>query len=158
MTLTLNTATRISTMAEHQAALTRLREIFHARPGTPEGEEHVRLAEAICEYELRTMEFLQGPTDGVDALEFELDRGKATLDEVLPIFSGEDTFAAYMLRERDVSEAQAQQLSDLLELPLEDFTCPFRDDAAPREALIGDTPWRERLEAMVERRNAAAAD
>lgn len=149
-------ATRINSEKERHAALTRLREIFHAKRGTPEGDEHLRLVEAIQEYETRTIEW--GPTDGVDALEFELDRGKATLDEVLPIFGGEDAFAAYMLRERDVSETQAQQLSDLLDLPLDDFTCPFRDDAEPGEVLIGGTPWRERLEAMVARRNAAAAE
>lgn len=34
-------ATQINTKAEHQTALTRLREIFHAKPGTPEGEECV---------------------------------------------------------------------------------------------------------------------
>ena len=141
--------TRIETSAQYHAAVKRIDEIFHAKPGTPEFEELDNLADAVDEYGSR--HFLQGPTDGVDALEFELDRGKATLDEVLPIFGGEDTFAAYMMRERVVSGAQAQQLADLLELPLADFTCPFRDDAKPDDVLIGGTEWRERLAAMRDR-------
>ena len=147
-------ATRINSREEYAAVQARIDELWGALPGTPEGDEFLSLASMAHEYGRR--EFPLGPTDGVDALEFELDRGKATLDEVLLVFGGEDAFSAYMLRERDVSASQAQQLSDLLELPLEDFTCPFRDDTEPGEVLTGGTPWRERLEAMVARRAAAA--
>ena len=149
-------ATQIDTAEEHRAALTRIHELMGSEAGTPESEELRHLGEIVCDYELRTMEFLQGPTDGVDALEFELDQLHTTLEAVLPIFGSEDAFAAYMLREQDVSAPQAQQLADLLDLPLDDFTCPFREDAEPGEVMIGGTPWRERLEAMVERRAAAA--
>ena len=148
--------TRIDTLAQYHAAVARLDELWGSRPGTPDNEEFLNLADAVDEYGSRN--FLQGPTDGVDALEFELDRGKATLDEVLPIFGGEDGFVAYMLRERDVAKTQAQQLSDLLELPLADFTCPFRDGAEPGEVLIGGTEWRDALEEMVARRNAASTN
>ena len=142
-------ATRINSREEYAAVQARIDELWCALPGTPEGDEFLSLASMAHEYGRR--EFPLGPTDGVDALEFELDRGKATLDEVLLVFGSEDAFAAYMLRERDVSEAQAQQLADLLDLPLEDFTCPFREDAEPGEVMIGGTPWRERLAAMRDR-------
>ena len=142
-------ATRINTEKECQAALTRLREIFHAKRGTPEGDEHLRLVEAIQEYESRTIEW--GPTDGVDALEFELDRGKATLDEVLQFFGSEAALVEYMFRARQVDSDTARRLAELLELPLEDFTCPFRDDAKPDDVLIGGTEWRDALAAMRDR-------
>ena len=148
--------TRINSREEYAAVQARIDELWGALPGTPEGEEFLSLATMAHEYGRR--EFPLGPTDGVDALEFELDRGATSLDALLPIFGGEDVFAAYMMRERDVSEVQARQLSDLLDLPLDDFACPFRDDAEPGEVLIGGTEWRDTLEAMVARRNTAAAD
>ena len=149
-------ATRIDSKEEHQAALTRLREIFHAKPGTPEGEEHVRLAEAVCEYEFRTLSFLQVPTDGVDALEFELDNGRTTIDALLPIFGGEDAFAAYMMRERDIGVEVARGLADLLGLPVGDFTKPLRQNAPYGDILGGGLEWHDALESMVARRPAAA--
>ena len=135
--------TRIETPAQHAVALARLDQLMDAQANTPEADELSNLAEIIDEYESRTIEW--GPTDGVDALEFELDRGKATFDEVLQVFASETAFVAYMFRARQVDSDAAQQLADLLDLPLEDFTCPFRDNAKPDDVLIGGTPWRERL-------------
>ena len=138
--------TRIETSAQYEVALARADELWGSKPGTPENVEFSNLADAVSEYESRT--FLQGPTDGVDALEFELDRGKATFDEVLQVFASETAFVAYMFRARQVDSDAAQQLADLLDLPLEDFTCPFRDNAKPDDVLIGGTEWRERLADM----------
>ena len=147
--------TRIETPAQHAVALARLDQLMDAEANTPEADELSSLAETIDEYESRTIEW--GPTDGVDAMEFELDRGKATLDEVLQVFGSESAFVEYVFRARQVDSDTARQLAELLELPLEDFTCPFRDDAEPGEVLIGGTEWRDTLEEMVARRNAAAA-
>ena len=138
--------TRIETSAQYEVALARADELWGSKPGTPENVEFSNLADAVSEYESRM--FLQNPTDCVDALEFELDRGKATLDEVLQVFGSESAFVEYMFRARQVDSDTAQQLSDLLELPLEDFTCPFRDNAKSDDVLIGGTEWRERLAAM----------
>ena len=151
-------ATQINNKAEHHAALARIHELMGSEAGTQESEELRHLGEIVCEYEFRTLSFLQVPTDGVDALEFELDRGKATLDEVLSVFGGEDTFAAYMMRERDIDEDVAQGLADLLGLPVGDFTKPLRQNAPYGDILGGGLAWHHALEAMVARRDAAVAN
>ena len=155
MTLTLNTATRISTMAQYHAAVKRIDEIFHAKPGTPEFEELDNLADAVDEYGSRN--FLQVQTDGVDALEFFLDQGTATLDEILAAFGSESALVDFMFRARPMDQDTARALGELLSRPPEHFTDPFVEGVPADDVLIGGTEWRERLAAMRDARRKSAA-
>ena len=149
-------ATQINNKTEHHAALARIHELMGSEAGTRESDELRHLGEIVCEYEFRTLSFLQVPTDGVDALEFELDNGRTTIDALLPIFGGEDAFAAYMMRERDIGVEVARGLADLLGLPVGDFTKPLRQNAPYGDILGGGLEWHHALDAMVARRAAAA--
>jgi hypothetical protein len=42
---------RIETVEEHQAALTRITELWEAKPNTPDGEELDKLADLVVEFE-----------------------------------------------------------------------------------------------------------
>lgn len=149
-------ATQINTRAEHQAAMARLDQLMGAKAHTHEFWELDRLADAIVEYEKRAFPLV--PTDGVDALEYFLDQGTATLDAVLDSFGSEEAFVSFMFRERPVDYDVACALGELLSRPPEHFTVPFVAGVPPDDALIGGTPWRDRLEEMVaRRRNASAA-
>ena len=148
--------TRIETPAQHEVALARLDQLMDAEAGTPEAVELSGLAEAIDEYGSRN--FLQVPTDGVDALEFFLDQGTATLDEILTAFGSESAFVGFMFRARPMDHETARALGALLSRPPEHFTDPFVEGVPADDILIGGTPWRERLAAMRDAlRNTRAA-
>ena len=147
-------STQISSPSDHQVALARVEKLMGAEVGTPESEELSDLAAMVDEYE--SQEFNFGTPDGVDVIEFELDQGRTELSELLPIFGDESAFADYMMRERDIGPAVAQELADLLGRPAEHFTVPLRRDANPEDVLGGGLEWHHALDAMVARRAAAA--
>lgn len=49
---------RIETEEEHQAALTRITELWEAKPNTPDGDELDKLADSVVEFE-EDMELMQ---------------------------------------------------------------------------------------------------
>ena len=78
----------IHTEQEYQAALTRIREIFHAEEGTPEGDELESLVERVKVYAAE--HYPIDPPSPMAAIEYYLDQRGVTLGNLIP-FTGERT-------------------------------------------------------------------
>ena len=148
----------ITTASEHAVALKRLDAVIETDVDASEVEEYRALAQAIQDYELEHSWLSQVQTDGVHEIEFMLDQGMVTLDELLPVFGGMESFVAFMTRQRNLSPATIDAIAgkfntkrEYLDKPfcspegwqditLENSTCCDED---PCPMGIGE--WRERL-------------
>ena len=63
---------RIETEEEHQAALTRITELWEAKPNTPSGDELDKLADLVMEFE-EDMELIQIVKNRKGQLEIAID-------------------------------------------------------------------------------------
>ncbi len=75
----------IRTEQEYQAALTRIREIFHAEEGTPEGDELESLVDLVEKYAEK--HYPVDPPSLIAAIEYDLDQRGLTLRDLIP-FAG----------------------------------------------------------------------
>ncbi len=73
----------IRTEQEYQAALTRIREIFHAEEGTPEGDELEMLVDLVEVYAAE--HYPIDPPSPIAAIEYYLDQRGVALGKLLPI-------------------------------------------------------------------------
>ena len=100
---------------EHQAALARLWEVFHAEPGTPEGDEHAVLSDLIEAYE--DIHFpIDPPTDPVAVIEFWMDQKDMTQADLVPCIGSSDEVAEVLSYQRPVTSEMAQALERLFRL------------------------------------------
>ena len=100
---------------EHQEALSRFREIFHAAPGTPEGDESDLLADLIEAYE--EIHFpIDPPTDPVAVIEFWMDQKDLTQADLVPCIGSRDEVAEVLSYQRPVTPQMAQALERLFRL------------------------------------------
>ena len=107
----------IYTDADLDAALARLDEVFHAAPGTPEGDEAEVLGRLVQAYERE--HFPLGPPDPVEAIRFHLDRlGLGQADLIPLIGTGEDV-EAVLDRRRALTVDMIRRLHERLGVPVE---------------------------------------
>ncbi len=76
----------VRTEQEYQAALTRIREIFHAEEGTPEGDELEMLVDLVEIYAAE--HYPIDPPSPIAAIEYYLDQRGVALGNLIP-FNGE---------------------------------------------------------------------
>ena len=100
---------------EHQVALARLWEVFHAEPGTPEGDEHAMLADLIEAYEEAHFP-IDPPTDPVAVIEFWMDQKNLTQADLVPCIGSSDAVAEVLSYKRPVTPQMAQALEGLFRL------------------------------------------
>ena len=160
----------ITTEAEHKQALDRVSAMMNNCANDAEVEELRALARAVHDYEWERSWLSQVQTDGADHLEFMLDEGQATLDELIPVFGGMEPFLAFMTRKRNLEPETLEALVSQLSIRREDLDKPFctpegwqditledvdccDDDPCP----MGIGEWRERLLAERERMEAVEA-
>ena len=97
-------------------------------------------------------------TDGADHLEFMLDQGMSTLDELVPVFGGMEPFLEFMTRRRNLDPDTLEALVSELGIKRERIDKPFckpegwQDITMENSTCCDDDPcpmgigeWRERL-------------
>ena len=109
-------------------------------------------------------------TDGADHLEFRLDEGMSTLDELVPVFGGMEPFLEFMTRRRNLDPDTLEALVSELGIKRERIDKPFckpegwQDITMENSTCCDDDPcpmgigeWRERLLAERARMEAVEA-
>ena len=156
--------------AEHERAMARLNGLMNNCANDAEVAELRALAQAIQDYELEHSWLSQVETDGVHEIEFMLDQGAISLDDLVSLLGGIEAVAEYMTRrqnlEAEVIDAIVANFDTKREwidkpfcepegwkgITMEDSTCCDED---PCPMGIGE--WRERLLAERARMEAAEA-
>ena len=117
----------ILTEEEYRQAVARIDQIFHAEPGTPEGEELLALWDLAEAYEAIHYP-MQDPTP-VAAIEFRMDQANLTLDDLAPCLGGRERAAAVLAGQQEITPAMAQALYERLDIDILDLL--------PQGAVVG---------------------
>jgi HTH-type transcriptional regulator/antitoxin HigA len=109
----------IKTKKEHQKAVKRAMEIFHAEPNTPEDDELGVLLLLIKDYEDRTIKMPE-----VDVLVVIKDKMKEQglkNKDLIPIIGSKGHVSSLLSGRREITLKMAQKLKDYFNLPAEIF-------------------------------------
>lgn len=106
----MNIVEPITDDASYERAEARASELMNNCSTDAEREELDALSDAIDRYARANFEVFRVQTDGPDHLEFRLDQGMSTLDELERVFGGRDAFIAYMTRQRNLDDATVDAL------------------------------------------------
>ena len=109
----------ILTEEEYRQAVARIDQIFHAEPGTPEGDELVALWDLAEAYE--TVHYPMKDPSPVAAIEFRMDQANLTLDDLAPCLGGRELAAAVLAGQQEITPAMAQALYDRLDIDILDL-------------------------------------
>ena len=148
----------ITTASEHAAAMRRLDAVMETDVDASEVEEYRALARAIQAYEQEHFEFWKLTSDGADHLEFMLDQGMTTLDELVRVFGGMEPLIMFMTRQRNLDPKTLETLVSDLGIRREDLDKPFCNPQGWQDITLEDSEccdedpcpmgigeWRERL-------------
>ena len=131
--------------ADHEAALTRIEELFDAALGTPEGDELDVLTVLVERYE--SIHYPIGPSDPIDAIEFQMDQKGMTPRNLIPIIGSRAKVSEVLARRRPITMPMARALHQHLGIPAEVL---LRDPEVTREDNLRTMEWaRFPLRAMV---------
>lgn len=105
----------IRTEEEYEAALARIREIFHAEVGTAEGEELDELADLVESYEDK--HYPIGLPDPISAIEFRMDQANLTQKDLIPYVGSSAKVAEVLSGKREIIPSMARALHEHLGIP-----------------------------------------
>ncbi len=105
----------IRTEEEYEAALARIREIFHAEVGTAEGEELDELVDLVESYEDK--HYPIGLPDPVSAIEFRMDQANLTQKDLIPYIGSSAKVAEVLSGKREITPSMARALHEHLGIP-----------------------------------------
>ena len=109
----------ILTEEEYRQAVSRIDQIFHAIPGTPEGAELESLWNLAAAYE--GVHFpMKDPTPAA-AIEFRMDQANLTLEDLAPCIGSRELAAAVLAGRAEVTPAMAQALYERLGIDVLDL-------------------------------------
>lgn len=107
----------IKTDSDHNAALTRIEELWDAQPNTPEGDELEVLITLVEKYE-ETRFLIEAP-DPIEAIRFRMEQ-QGLEDKDLVAYLGQRSRVTEVLnRQRGLSIAMIRKLHHGLNIPLE---------------------------------------
>ena len=145
--------------AGYRRAQARVHSMMNVRPKDEEEDEELRLlTKELVRYAETRFDIFKDGGDGADELEFMLDQGIVTLDELIPVFGGMQRLVEYMTRRRNLDPATIDAIVSKFDTEREWIDKPFckpegwQDitmenvnccDEYPCPMGIGE--WRERL-------------
>ena len=104
----------ILTEEDLDAALARIDEIFHAEPGTPEGDECDALVDMVARYE--DIHYPMGFPTAAAAIERALDDRYMTPHDLIPIIGSDAKVCELMDGKRNLTPTQARAIHKLLDI------------------------------------------
>src|ERR1035437_1547821 len=105
----------IKTEAEHRAALARIGELFHARPGTPEGDELELLAVLVEQFE--RVAFPIGLPTPVEAIKFRMEQQGLKNKDLIPYLGSASRVSEVLSGQRSLSLTMIRNLVEGLGIP-----------------------------------------
>ena len=111
------TVNPIRTEEDYEAALARVEEIFHAKLGTPEGDELDVLTDLIVVYEDK--HYPIGPPSLLGAIEFCMEERGLTQDDLIPLIGSRQKVAEVLAGKRDITMPMARALHKHMGIPAE---------------------------------------
>lgn len=112
-------AKTIESEQEYEAALARLYELFHAEPGTPEGDEFEVLANLVEAYEAIHYPIPAPTPAGI--VQGRLDALGLTEDDLVPCLGSREVVDEVLTGQRNVTPELAESLHQFLRIPVEDL-------------------------------------
>ena len=107
----------IQTVADYEAAISRLREVFQAEIGTPEGDERDFLVELVESYERER--FPVPPPTAIDMIEFCMDQLGMTAVDLVPCVGSISEVEDILAGNLPITPDMARSLEKLLGAKLE---------------------------------------
>ena len=107
----------IKTGEEYKAALSQMRALMEAAPGSPEEEDLELFAVLIEQYEKER--FPIGLPDPVEAIEFRMDQAGLTRKDLIPYIGSQSKVSEGLNHKRPLSVAMIRALHDGLGIPAE---------------------------------------
>lgn len=105
----------IKTSSDHKAALKRIDEIFHARPGTAEGDELELLLHLVEAFE--AAQYPIAMPDPIDALKFRMEQQGLRQSDLVPYLGNKSKVSEVLNRKRPLSLAMIRKLHNGLGIP-----------------------------------------
>ena len=105
----------IRTEEDHEAALSRLAEIFQAEIGTPEGDERDILADLVELYEDKHHPI--GLPDPISAIKFRMDQANLTARDLVPFIGSRARVSEVLSGKRPITMSMARALHQHLGIP-----------------------------------------
>ena len=105
----------IRTEEDHEAALSRLAEIFQAEIGTPEGDERDILADLVELYEDK--HYPIGLPDPISAIKFRMEQANLTPRDLVPFFGSRARVSEVLSGKRPITMSMARALHQHLGIP-----------------------------------------
>ncbi len=109
----------ITTDVEHNIALKRAMEIFHAEPNTPEDDELGLLIVLIKEYEDRTIKMEE--LDVLEVIKWKMKEMGIKNKDLEPIIGSKGHVSAILSGKREITLKMAQKLKNYFSIPAEVF-------------------------------------
>ena len=132
---------------DHEAALSRLAEIFQAELCTPEGDERDILSDLVEHYEDRRHPI--APPDPIAAIEFRMDQGSLTRRDLVPHIGSRAKVSEVLSGKRPITMSMARALYRHLGIPAEAL---LREPEVILDDTLAGVEWRRfPLRAMAKR-------
>jgi HTH-type transcriptional regulator/antitoxin HigA len=107
----------IRTEEDHVAALSEIRRLWDAKPGTPEGDKFDVLATLVDVYERE--HFAIDPPSPLEAIKFAIDQGRFTRADLVPIMGSTAKVAEVLKARRALSKVMIVRLHKRYSIPYE---------------------------------------
>ncbi len=119
----------IKSEAEHRAALARIDELFHAKPGTPEGDEFELLTLLAEQFEKAA--FPIGLPSPVAAIQFRMEQQGLKNKDLIPYLGSASKVSEVLSGQRRLSLSMIRNLVDGLGIPAEVLIAEKADQLPP---------------------------
>ncbi len=109
----------LKTEADYNIAATRMMEIFHAEPGTPEGDELELLLVLIKDYDEKHYQLPE--LDALEVIKYKMQESGMKAKDLEPIIGSKGHVSAILSGKREITLKMAQKLKNYFSIPAEVF-------------------------------------
>jgi HTH-type transcriptional regulator/antitoxin HigA len=109
----------LKTEADYNTAAIRMMEIFHAEPGTPEGDERDLLIVLVKDYDDKHYQLPE--LDALEVIKYKMSEMGMKAKDLEPIIGSKGHVSAILSGKREITLKMAQKLKNYFSIPAEVF-------------------------------------